>query len=292
MERRNLGAGLVVLASSLLLMAGTASARTAVVPQTAPGSGICTVKSLPSFIAQGEFENSATVGDVIEVSCDPYVYSAGATVTVNVSQLYDRCGHDVTWYNPNEDGWYEESDGASDTLSLDVDGNANVGLIAGPGCMVGESLVTLDENESPYETYTTSFQVLPAVNTTQGLTMWPSSQVEDATSSGVVTIAEAEFSGASEDQVRLGAEQLYDRCQKGEHLIIVKSDRETTEDEGELLDAINLDNNGNGFALLVGSDSCAEGKSLIESDLESSPFTTETASFTVEAPKPERFAEA
>ena len=55
-------------------------------------------------------------------------------------------------------------------------------------------------------------------------------------------------------------------------------------------DAIELDNNGNGFVVLVGSDSCAEGTSLIEADLEASPFTTETGTFTVEAPRPERFA--
>ena len=92
--------------------------------------------------------------------------------------------------------------------------------------MVGESLITLDENESPYETFTTSFQILPSVNTTQGLYITPSSQVEDAESSGVVTIAQAEFSGASEEHVRIGAEQLYDRCQRGDHLIIVTEDVE------------------------------------------------------------------
>ena len=58
--------------------------------------------------------------------------------------------------------------GRSFSVHLDVDGNANVGLIAGPNCMVGESLITLDENESPYETFTTSFQVLPSVNTPAG----------------------------------------------------------------------------------------------------------------------------
>ncbi len=280
----------MVLASSLLLLAGTASAHGSVKPEGLAGSGTCTVKSLPSFIAQGEFDNKATVGDVIEVSCDPYTYSAGAEVTLTASQLYSRC-HEISWYNPNEDGEYNvTSDSRSVTLHLDVDGNANVGLIAGPNCMVGESLITLDENESPYETFTTSFQVLPAVNTTQGLYITPASQVEDAESSGVVTIAQAEFAGASEDKVRLGAAQLYDRCQKGDHLIIVNADRETTSDEPEQLDAIELDNNGNGFALLIGSDSCAEGTSLIEADLEESPFATETGTFTVEAPRPERFA--
>ena len=216
MERRNLSVGLMVFASSMLLFGGSALAHGTVKPAGAESSG-CTVKSLPSFIAQGEFETSASVGDVIEVSCDPYVYSAGAEVTMTASQLYSRC-HDITWFSPNDEGSPGVYGGRSVSLHLDVDGNANVGLIAGPDCMVGESLITVDENESPYETFTTSFQVLPSVNTTQGLYITPSSQVEDAESSGVVTIAQAEFSGASEQYVRIGAGQLYDRCQAGDHL--------------------------------------------------------------------------
>ena len=178
--------------------------------------------------------------------------------------------------------------GRTFSVHLDVDGNANVGLIAGPNCMVGESLITLDENESPYETFTTSFQVLPAVNTPAGLYITPSSQVEDAESSGVITIAQAEFSRASEQPVRIGAQQLYDRCERGDKLIIISPNREPMgvyEYEPEKLDAIELDNNGNGFVLLIGSDSCAEGTSLIESDLETSPFTTQTGTFTVESPR-------
>jgi len=284
MDRRRLSTGLVVLASSFLLSAGVASAHGGAT-QGAAAPGTCTVKSLPSFVAQGEFYEAATVGDVIEVSCDPYTYSAGATVTVTASQLYSRC-HEISWYKPNENGEDEiVSNSRSVTLKLDVDGNANVGLIAGPKCMVGESLITVDENESPYETYTTSFQVLPAANTPQGLYVTPATQVEDQESSGVVTIAQAEFANASEKYVRIGAGQLYNRCHSGDKMEIVQENRNVVEEQSELLHAIKLDNNGNGFVLLMGTDSCAEGPSLIESDLEESPFTTETATFTVESPR-------
>jgi hypothetical protein len=283
MDRRVLGTGLAVLASSFLLSAGVASAHGgAAQGKAAPGT--CTVKSLPSFVAQGEFSEAATVGDVIEVSCDPFTYSAGATVTVTASQLFSRC-HEISWYKPNESGQDEITYGRSVTLKLDVDGNANVGLIAGPKCMVGESLITVDENEAPYETYTTSFMVLPAVNTPQGLYITPASQVEDQESSGVVTIAQAEFNNSSEKYVRIGAGQLYNRCHSGDKLEIVQSNREVTEERSELLNAIKLDNNGNGFVLLMGTDSCAEGPSLIEADLEESPFTTLTGTFTVESPR-------
>jgi hypothetical protein len=288
MDRRKLGAGLMVLASSMLLLAGTASAHPGVAPQGAASSGTCHIRSLPSFIAQGEFSNSATVGDVIEISCDPFTYSAGAEVTLVASQLYSRC-HEITWYDANDEGYYKHSSGRTFSVHLDVDGNANVALIAGPKCMVGESLISVDENASPYETFTTSFQVLPAVNTTPGLFITPSAQVEDAESSGVVTIAQAEFKGASEQKVRLGYEQLTDRCEKGAGTVLVKADRTEIPYDEETLGAIELDNNGNGFAVLVGTDSCAEGLSLIESDLESAPYTTQTGTFLVEAPKPNRF---
>ena len=91
--------------------------------------------------------------------------------------------------------------------------------------------------------------------------------------------------------MRIGARQLYDRCERGHKLIIVRGNRVVDDEgvgegDGELLNAIELDNNGNGFVLLIGTDSCAEGTSLIESDLESSPFTTQTGTFTVEAPRP------
>ena len=291
MDRRIVCVGVAVLASSLMLLTGVASARkTALV---APGT--CEVRSLPSFVQQGEFSNEGTVGDVIEVSCDPYTYSQGATVTVTASQLYSRCNGDVTWYVPGEEGYGDDNSYSSRsiTLKLDGDGNANVGLIAGPHCMAGGSLITVDENESPYETYITEFKVLPSEKTPQGLTILtaaevPGTQVEDAETSSVVAIAQVEFEGTngSEKKVRIGANQLYNRCQRGDRLEFVREDRSEAEGSGELLDAVETDNNGNGFVLLLGESSCAEGLSKIEADLENSLYTTlEPADFTVLSPR-------
>ncbi len=312
MERRNLGAGLMVLASSFMLMAGVASAHGT--PAGESGStGSCTVVSLPSFVAQGEYGYAASVADVVEVSCNPYTYGTGQEVTVTAAQLYNRCHH-MLWDVPNnEENHVEPQYGPSVHLHLDADGNATASLIAGPNCMPGESLVTLDENESPYETFTTSFMVTPPVNTTQGVTALPSSQVEDAGSSSVATIVEAEFKGGGEKYVRLASEQLNDRCHDGglewidgyftqyiaeyeeDYKSEVKKDAykqfeygdgDNTGNETE----IRLDDNGNGFAVAIGEDSCLEGTSLIEADLVESPFTTETTNFTVVAPTPERFS--
>jgi hypothetical protein len=292
MDRRILCVGVAVLASSFLLLTGAASAKT-----VAPGT--CEVKSLSSFVAQGEFATVGTVGDVIEVSCDPYTYSNGAEVKVEAFQLWERCRDNLTWYVPAAKEPTDENPptGPGVKLKLDGDGNANVGLIAGPNCQPGGSLITVDELESPYETYVTEYKVLPSENTEEGLFITPKSQVEDQETSSVVTIAQAEFPGHGEKHVNIGAGQLYNRCPVGDRLEMIKMNRQSIEEtEGAGQDAIELDNNGNGFVLLLGEESCAEGPSLIEADLEASPFTTipgpSTAGkpggnpvFTVESPK-------
>lgn len=291
----------MVLASSFMLLAGVASAHGTPAGESG-GSGSCTVVSLPSFVAQGEYGYAASVADVVEVSCNPYTYGTGQEVTVTAAQLASRC-HNLAWIVPNNS--YNEPEaqlGQSVHLNLDADGNATASLVAGPNCMAGESLVTLDENEAPYETFTTSFMVTPPVNTPQGVVAMPSSQVEDSSSSSVTTVVEAEFTGGGESYVRLASEQLNDRCNDGGLIWVpgyvteylnrdystasVKQAELRYENETE----IRLDNNGNGFAIAVGVDSCLEGTSLIEADLLESPFTTETTTFTVVAPKPERFS--
>ena len=74
MERRSLLAGLMVLAISMFLMAGTAFARTAGTTKANAGTTgaeeTCKIVSLPSFVAQGEFGASSSVADVVEVSCN------------------------------------------------------------------------------------------------------------------------------------------------------------------------------------------------------------------------------
>jgi len=306
MERRNLVAGLTVFASSFMLLAGVASAHGAAPAGDPAASGSCTVVSLPSFVAQGEYGYAASIADVVEVSCNPFTYGTGQAVTVTAAQLASRC-HNLAWIVPNNS--YDEPEaqlGKSVTLHLDADGNATASLVAGPNCMPGESLITLDENEAPYETFTTSFMVTPPVNTPKGVTALPATQVEDSGSSSVTTVVEAEFPGDGESYVRLASEQLNDRCHDGGLIWVpgyvteylsneystdsVKKAEESYDGENET--EIRLDNNGNGFAVAVGVDSCLEGPSLIEADLTEAPFTTETTTFTVAAPKPERFAES
>jgi hypothetical protein len=273
----------MVMASSLLLMAGTASAHGTATAQGTEGS-TCAVHSLPSFVAQGEFELQATAADIIEVECNPFLYGTGSKVTVIASQLYSRCNSNITWYIPNP---YKTSGGRSVELTLDADGNATVALIAGPKCQAGESLVSVHMDEGEYNSYTTSFTVLPPNNTPVGVTALPAHQVEDAESSAVATIVEAEFPGAAEAPIRIGSEELYRRCGLSPHLLWVQESRAVS--AGSEITGLRLDNNGNGFAIAIGDSSCAPGKSLIEADMEVKPFATLTTNFTVESPKPTEF---
>jgi hypothetical protein len=279
MKSRNVGVGLAVLVSSLCLLAGSASARVVSTQQQAAGS--CVVNSLPSFVAQGEFTLTATAADIIEVECNPFVYGTGSKVKIIDSQLFSRCHERLTWYVVNP---FRVEEGRGVSVALDADGNATVAVIAGPECQAGESLITVHQEEEPFETFMRAFTVLPPVNTTPGVKAEPETQVEDALSSSVATIVQAEYAAGSEKPVRIASEELFRRCRRGPHLLWVRMDRTIV--EGPEVRGVELDNNGNAFVLALGEESCAEGTSLIEADLEAKPFTTFTNTFTIEAPRP------
>jgi hypothetical protein len=240
------------------------------------------VHSLPSFTAQGEFATTATVGDIIEVECDPTIYGTESKIKITASQLYSRCKGRLTWFVPNP---YGRSEGRGVTVALDADGNATVAVLTGPGCEAGESLVSAHMEEEPFETFTTSFSVLPPVTTTPGVFALPATQVEDAQSSAVATIVEAEFAGGSEKKVRIASEELYARCRVAPHLHWIRMNGQEEIDVSEV-QGVELDNDGNAFVIAIGDASCAPGASLIEADLEAKPYTTFTNPFTIEAPRP------
>jgi hypothetical protein len=275
---------LVRLAIALAL---ATSALTALAPVSAaaqpsdPSASTCVIHSLPSFVAQGEGATAATVADVVEVECDPTVYGTGSKIKVIASQLFSRCRERLTWWVPNP---FARAEGRGVSVALDADGNATVALLGGPGCEAGESLVSAHMEEAPFETFTTSFTVLPPTTTPPGLFALPATQVEDALSSGFATIVQAEFENGAEKTVRIGSEELYARCRVEPHLHWIGLDRSAT--DGPEVTGVPLDNDGNGFVIAIGDDSCAPGVSLIEGDLESKPFTTFTTPFTILPPQP------
>jgi hypothetical protein len=283
MKSRKLGGRVAVLATSLFILAGVSSVVGAAPAAATEITSACKVHSLPSFVGQGEGELEATVADVVEVECDPTVYGR-STVTISANQLYQRCEHKVTWYVANPFGTTPET-GSGVTVKLDADGSATVALIAGP-CMPGEGLITVHMKEEPFESITTAFTVLAPVPTKPGVYALPATQVEDAASSGVATIIEAEFAEGSEKTVRIASEELYSRCRNPPHLHWVEMDGDLSESESPEITRVPLDNDGNAFVIALGDSSCAPGPSLIEADLENKPFTQYSAIFTIQPPQP------
>jgi hypothetical protein len=310
MELRTLGVGPTVLASCLLLTVSSAFARAASAdrsPDKSKASHVCAVKSLRSFVLQGESARTASAADVIEVSCDPFVYGTGSRITISDSQLFNSCAA-LNWIVPNNGpligpgpsappGFSISGSQPSVTVNVDADGNANVALIAGPDCSAGETLIAAQMDEEPFEASTTRFTLLASKQTTAGVKALPASQVEDDTSSAVVTIVEAAFRGGSKKLVRIGADDLFNRCRATPRLHFMKQKEsgglvtiENLTGVSEIGGAhgVPLDNDGNGFVILVGDSSCASGPSLIEADLEAKPMTTYTSRFTVKTPRPRK----
>jgi len=291
MKSRYLGVGLVVLAVSMFSLAGTAFAHTTSGTEDPAPRGTCVVHSLPSFVLQGEFENTATVADIVEVECDPTIYGTGSKIKITANQLYSLCKGNLTWYEPNP---FRIETGRGISVELDPDGNAIVAVRGGPFCSAGESLISAHMEEEPFESFVTSFTVLPPVPTPQSVRALaatpfeaggPERQVETGVSSGIAAIIEAEFTNGSEKFVHISSEELYQRCRLEPHLQWILANGEIVSGTPEVT-GVQLDNDGNAFVIVLGDSSCAPGASLIEADLESKPFTTLFTYFTIEAPRP------
>jgi hypothetical protein len=282
MERRNLLAGLMVLAISMFMLAGTAFAHQSTKTAAGEESATCKIKSLPNFVDQGEFSEASSVADIVEVSCNPV--NAGQEVKLSDQELLSSCRGHMSWVSPTTGKFVS---GPSFKVTLDNAGNANAVIFAGPGCAPGvETLVSAHLVEAPYTTVTTKFTVLPPQDTTPGLTMLNSAMVEDDVTSSVATIAQIEFPSVyAERFVNLRAEQLFARCQVKPHLVFVGPNEKIIATGKESISKIRLDNNGNAFVVIVGAASCASGDSEIEASLEQSPYTTYVSHFTVESPK-------
>jgi hypothetical protein len=285
MERRSLLAGLLVLAISLFLMAGTAFARTATKGSAATtgAEAVCKITSLPSFIAQGEFGTSSSVADIVEIECNPEF--AGEKVKISDTELASRCRNNLSWGSPaNIRAGFTE--GKTFVVTLDDDGNATAAVWGGPGCASGETLMSAHLEHPPFPTVTTNFEVLSPRVTPTGVEALPAAQVEDDTTSSVATIIQVEFPSVyAEQDVNISAEQLFARCGVAPKTVWVGPDEKILGIGTEGVSKVKLDDDGNAFVVLLGVSSCASGESEIEASLEVAPFTTVVNDFTVLPPE-------
>ena len=300
MERRNLLAGLAVLALGVFMLSGTAFAHAAHHKKAKPrgdtgtgGPATCVVHTLPNtFMDQGEFENASSIADIIEVECEE-VY-AEKDVRISANELYSRCGDELYWRTPygpidgEAGGNSHFSTGPSFSVELDNDGNATAIVLGGPSCAAGESLISAHLESAPFSTVTTAFTVMPPRPTEPGVFATPEKKVEGEVTSDVATIAQVEFPPVfAEEPVNLNWAQLYSRCHEPPYTeVIVFEDGSPYAYEGTEETTLYLDNDGNAFAVLVGNSSCAAGSSMIEASLDNAPYTTYTTEFTVEPPRP------
>ena len=323
MERRSLWAGVLMLVCSFVVMAGSASAHGTVVPAGEKAEAAnCALYTAPGLMRQGEFANVGSVGDVVSVECNPAVYPGGTVVEISDAQLESRClglggpgFHGIVWVDPNE---FSTSTpigvpGTSIKVELDGDGNVNVGLVAGPNCAVGGTVISghteVGKGNTTVESFAAGFAVEPAKPSTEGVTATPKTQVEDEGSSSVATLIQAEF-GSTEAKVRVAAPELFSRCEvapggvTADKVIWLRPNFNAFPAEllgsGKELaggvaieaggnEALKTDNDGNAFVIAIGAESCSPGKSYFEADLEEAPFTTEEPSFTIKSPEPTEF---
>ena len=106
MERRNLLAGLAVLALSLFLLSGTAFAHATHHKKAKPqGAGdrrshgnLRREGAAGLVYGPGRVRNASSVADIIEVECEE-VY-AEKTVEISANELYSRCAQKLYWRTP------------------------------------------------------------------------------------------------------------------------------------------------------------------------------------------------
>jgi len=298
MERRNLLAGLAVVALSLFVLSGTAFAHIAhhkrakqrVVGSTSSPE-TCIVNTMPgSFMDQGEFGAASSIADVIEVECEP-VY-AEKYVRISANELYSACDKKLYWRTPYGDDdapevWTEESS-PSFSVRLDNDGNATAVVIGGPSCAASEPLISAHLESPPYTTVTTGFVVEAPRPTKPGVYVTPEKKTEGEEYSDVATIIQVEFPPVfAEEPVNVNSNEFYSRCHNNPKTeAIVMFDGKPLVVRGLEEGKLYLDNDGNAFAVLIGNSSCAAGTSMIEASLENAPYTTYTTEFTIEPPQP------
>jgi len=327
MERRSLWAGTLVLISSMLLMAGTASARNTPAGEKAEATS-CKIYTLPGLMRQGEFGNVGSVGDVVTVECNPEVFPGGTVVELSDAQLQSRClgltggkelFHGIFWANPNEfsAGIPKGEFGGSIKVELDGDGNVNVGLIAGPNCAVGGTVISghtePGKGNTTVESFAAGFAVEPAKPSPEGSVIdvpepegGKATEVEDEESSSVAALLQTEWN-STEAKIRVAAPELFSRCEVAPlglpeaKVIWLRPDftGEFVADGKELVggaaiepggkEALKTDNDGNAFVIALGEESCSPGISYFETDEEASPFNTEEPSFTILPPQPTAF---
>ena len=238
------------------------------------GAG-CAIHSLPSLVE----EEPSNVEDVVELGCEP-VY-AGDTVKVSSAQLDSACGGNLSWSSPYP---FSATTGSGVTVKLTGAANATLALWGGPGCFTGTDSISAQLEQPPFETVTTSLEVLPPQLTTPGVYAQPSTQVEDKVYESAATVVEVSLSPDEVgDTVLLRSAELYQGCAATPHLAWIGPSATVLAGSAEEV-KVTPDLDGHAYVVVLGGRSCLEASNLIEAFVEQAPFTEFSTDFTIKAP--------
>jgi len=264
-------------------------------PKPDPPKPICVLSASPTaFVEQGLEARTSSVAFVFNVGCQPEY--GESIVELHSPQLNNACHGTLKWYSASGgDDVVALSRGTDDAdplsvgagesfdVRLDDDGNAEAVVWGGPSCGATSALVEASLDTAPYVTALAVVDIKPPTDTPPGLTIWPSKQIEDSTTSSVATIFYAEYPSAfSEDPVEFSDAQLYDRCAGG--ITWIGSDDVTLATHTKSV-VTTLDDNGNAFVVALAGPSCASGATLGTADLVGPPYTTYANTFWVLSPR-------
>jgi len=240
----------------------------------------CVIHSNPSQVESGNGPaQHSSIADIIQVSCKA-VYSE-SFVMIDATQLSNACQGTLSWAAPPFAPGNEHA--SQFQVQLDNDGNAIAAVWGGPSCAPSTDRISASLLAPPFTTVATSFTIMPPANTKVGVTANPKSIVEDSVYSAVATVIQVEFPSVyAEKLVTIKSDELFTRCAGNlswwgpEEASLGTNVPEVT---------VQLDNNGNAFAVAIGGPSCASGRSTVTADLTTVPYTTLVGHFTILSPR-------
>ena len=267
----------VIAAVAFIPLISTAPAHATTKP---PKPAVCVIHSNPSQVESGNGPTQhSSIADIIQVECQP-IYSE-AWVTIDATQLSNACQGTLSWAFPPFGPSHE---GPQFNVQLDNDGNAIAALWGGPSCAPSTDRISASLNAPPFTTVATSFTILPPLNTKPGVTANPKSIVEDSVYSAAATVIQVEFPSVyAEKFVTIKSDELFTRCGG---LLSWWGPEETSLATNVPEVTVQLDNNGNAFAVAIAGPSCASGNSTVTADLTTVPYTTEVGHFVILSPRP------
>jgi uncharacterized repeat protein (TIGR01451 family) len=239
-----------------------------------------------AYDTDGPVLDGSQIHTVIQVETSPSY--ANDPVHIDSSQLQAACGGTITFETlQGATARNPKTSTNSITVILDDDGNVSV-VVDGSNCAPGSDVVEADLTVAPFLTALTTLQVEPPAVTPEGVSAYPTNEVETGNTPGsgdsnVYTVFYVETSPVyAEQQVEISSPQLESRCVEGWRFepgvgAPINQASGTTKAVGT------LDDDGNAVFVFKGI-SCATGPSAVIADVLAGSHPTYVTTYTVASP--------